>query len=222
MYKRLRQYQEKIASGEITDEDIWSMAYEKADKTIDERMLVLTGGQQAALDLSQEIRAYREAQEQRYRDLYEWNSANDEASLSNILDTESQIFEIDRKLLNVNISSVDRDRYMDRHAKLVKLHADMLLASGIDRVSREKKKEQTGPIEDWMSIRRRAHDHMEDLRESFGVAARSASSESKLRDAMKYHLGMPFSGIVDVILSEHRRVLGLPVEVEEDETSQNK
>jgi hypothetical protein len=217
MYRTQRQNQEKLAAGDITNEDLWAQAYEKAEKVIEERMLVLTGGAQTALDLSQEIRVYREAQETRYRELFEWNSANDEASLSNILDVESQIFEVDRKLLNTTISSTDRDRMMDRHGKLVKQHADLVSLAGIDRVSREKKKDTTGPIEDWNAIKAKASDHMEKMKETFGQAAQEAQTESQLRDAIKYHLGVPFKGIIDVILSNHRRVLNLDTEVQEDD-----
>lgn len=214
MYKVMRQYREKLASGDMTDEDLWNLAYEKADKVIDDRMKALTGRSEDALDLSIQIQSFREAQEGNYRDLYEWNTANDETSLIHILDTECSIYEIDTKLRNTAISTVDRDRLMDRHSKLVELHAKLLSAAGIDRVTREKKKEATGPMEEWTSIKRRAKDHMDNLKASFPERARSAKTESELRDAMKYHLGVPFDGLIDVILREHRRVLGMDPKVE--------
>jgi hypothetical protein len=205
-----------LAAGDLTKEDIRLMAYDKADATIAKRFDNLRSAGDKAQEFQDEIQQYRGVQERNYRSLYEWNSANDETSLKNILDNECQIFEIDSRLSKLDLTSTDRDKLMDRHSKLIELHAKLLLSAGIDRVSREKKRETAGPMEDWILIKRKAALHMERMKSEFPDEAAKAKSEIELRDAIKHHLGMPFGGIIDVILREHRRVLGLPKDIDTD------
>lgn len=212
MYFAMRQHQEKLASGEITKDDLWAKAYDLADKKIEERLNLLRGKHYDKEQLAKETQIYREGQEYKYRELFEWNGANDETTLRNILDVESNIYEVKRTLADVSLTMESRDKLYDRHTKLVMAHKDLLSAAGIDRLSRDKKTQTAQPIEDWFRVKRAAHEKMMDILQRFPLEAENCETEQDLRDLIKYSLGYEFP-VIDAILSNHRRTLGLSTEV---------
>jgi hypothetical protein len=213
MYAIMRQNKEKLASGEMTNDDIWVMAYDLADRKIEERLNVLRGKHYDKEQLAKEIQQYREEQDLKYRELFDWNGANDETTVKNILDVECNIYEVKRALSDVSLAMEARDKLYDRHTKLVMAHKDLLTAAGIDRLSREKKQTTAQPIEDWFRVKRAGHDKMVELERAFPLEAANCETEADLRDLIKYSLGYDFA-VIDAILSSHRRTLGLPTEVE--------
>jgi hypothetical protein len=154
---------------------------------------------------------YRQKQERKYRDDYQWNSSNDESSLGHILDLEVQIRQINREIDEAGI--LDKDKLRSRLNDTIKEHRLSMAALGIDRISREKKTQTGDPMDDWERIKKEALTKKEMHRAEFIEKAASASTEAELRDIIKYGLLLTFKEI-DPLLSNHRRVLGLEPEVE--------
>lgn len=211
--KNQHQNKVKLAAGDISADDLWVRAYELADKMIEARIENLKGKSESRVDLMAEIQEFRETQEQKYRELYDWNDANDETTLKNILDNESNTFEVKRSLQDPTLPMDLKDKMYDRHTKLTLAHRDLLNAAGIDRLSREKKVQSAQPMDDWERVKEAAERKMETLKVEFLERAEKATSEMDLRDQIKYCFGYDFEGIVDPMLINHRRVLGLPLEL---------
>lgn len=210
------QNQRKLADGDLTEDDLWGMAYKKAEEN---RLKLLSEGvadEKGSQELLDKVAKFRKEQEKKYRAAYEWNTSNDEATLNHILDTEANIYEI-RLLLEPSSGKnpVERQKLMAQHATLSDKHKDFVAAAGIDRISREKKKATNEPFEDWIRIKRLGDQKMMELKDEFIEAARASNDEFELRNAIKYHFGYEFP-IVDAILLQHRRILGLPVVLDEE------
>lgn len=210
------QNKKKLLDGTLAEDDLWAQAYNIADRKIEERIDNLRGKADTRADLMVEIQNFRENQEEKYRELYEWNDANDETTLKNILDNESNTFEVKRSLQDPTLPMDLRDKAYDRHTKLTLAHRDLLNAAGIDRVSREKKVQSAQPMDEWNRVVEAAGKKMETLKADFPERAAKATSEEDLRDQIKYCFGYDFEGVVDHILVNHRRVLGLPLEISHD------
>ncbi len=210
------QNQRKLADGDITEEDLWAQAYKKAEERRLEQFQQGRIDEKGNLALLEKVSKFRKEQEKKYRAAYEWNTSNDEATLNHILDTEANIYEI-RLLLEPDAGkgAADRQKLMDQHSKLSDKHKDFLIAAGIDRPSREKKKATNEPFEDWIRIKRLGDEKMEQLKEEFIDSARESKDEFALRNAIKYHFGYEFP-VVDAILLHHRRILGLPMKLDEE------
>ena len=56
---------------------------------------------------------------------------------------------------------------------------------------------------------------MRGLIDGFAAVAPSIQNEGELRYLTKHHAGLPY-GFIDPLLVAHRRVLGLPLEVQTD------
>lgn len=214
MYMGQRQNKEKIAAGDLTEDDIWVMAYDRADVIREEQLAEGRVDETANIEIAGRVSSFRRDQETKYRALFEWNTANDEATLNHILDTEANIYEI-RLLLDsaVGKNAAERQKLMTQHAALSDKHKDFLAAAGIDRLTREKKKATNEPFEDWIRIKRLGDIKMQALKDAFVESARASKTEFELKNAIKYHFGYDFS-IVNAILAHHRRVLGLDMELE--------
>lgn len=215
MYKAMKQNREKLASGEIDNDDLWDMAYAKADEAIEIRSRKLANDHDEKVTKVEEVQQFRAEREREYRDAYEWNTSNDKQSLSNIIDTEVLIFQVQRDLRNLSMTLVEREKMIERHSKLTSLHADLLIKAGIDRVARDKKRETNQPFDDWLTVKRLGEDKMRTLQSVFPKALSECRTESELRDSIKYHLGFPFDGIIDPLLIHHRRILGLDLKLDE-------
>jgi len=210
------QYQnrQKLESGEIDEEWLWIRAYEFVDRKIAEELEAADNGETQFKQQILDIANYRKDREKEYRTLYAWNTASDEQTLANILDNECYTLEIAEVLKKPGLTMSERDKYLERHSKLVRDHKDLLVAAGIDRISREKKQQTYEPLEDWTRIKEQAFQRMQQLKQAFPEAASHAETEADLRDLIKYHLGFDFDGVIDPLLAHHRRTLGLPMEVE--------
>lgn len=211
--KNQLQNKTKLANGDISEDDLWANAYVIADRKIEERIENLKGKAVNRVDLLAEIQDFRENQEQKYRQLYDWNDANDETTLKNVLDNECNTFEVKSALQDPTLPMDLRDKLYDRHTKLSLAHRDLISAAGIDRLSREKKVQSAQPMDDWVRVKEAAEKKMQALKVEFQERAAKATSEQDLRDQIKYCFGFDFEGIVDHILINHRRVLGLPLEI---------
>ena len=219
MYMGLKQFKEKLESGELSEEDVWGISYDRADRLIQQQLADGRVDVKGNLDLLDKVTIFREEQEKKYRNLFEWNTANDEATLNHILDTEANIYEIRLSLDGaVGKNPVERQKLMTQHAALSDKHKDFLAAAGIDRLSREKKKLTNEPFDDWIRIKRLGDEKMEGLKEGLLEAIRECENEFDLRNAIKYHLGYDFS-VVDTVLLHHRRVLGLPMQLEAEKSA---
>ena len=214
--KNQAQNRRKLEDGDITEEDLWAQAYKRAEERRVEQFQQGRIDEKGNLALLEKVAKFRKDQEKKYRNAYEWNTSNDEATLNHILDTEANIYEI-RLLLEPDAGkgAAERQKLMDQHSKLSDKHKDFLTAAGIDRLSREKKKATNEPFEDWMRIKRLGDEKMEKLKEDFINSARQSKDEFGLRNALKYHFGYEFE-IVDAILLQHRRILGLPMKLDEE------
>jgi hypothetical protein len=213
MYKVGAQWKAKLAADEITENELWEMAYAKADERIEKRMEVLQGQHAANVDWTKQDQVYLEEREEQYRRDYDWSIRSDEKILENILTTEVSIRRVERVLQDIRLTPKERNDTLNSLMALLKVHKELLSAAGIDRLSREKKRAGADPIEDWERIKELAREKMRLLQEEFTSKTQKVTSEAELRDRMKFHLGYPFE-IIDAALSAHRRVLGLPENVE--------
>jgi hypothetical protein len=212
IYKAGAQWKAKLLADEITEEELWEMAYAKADERIEKRLEVLQGENAQHTDWSKQDQLYAEEREEQYRRDYDWSVRSDEKTLENIIATEVNIRRVERELQS-KMGAKERSDTLKTLMDLYKTHKDLLLAAGIDRLSREKRRSTSDPIEDWERIKQLAHTKMEELKEEFYDKTAEVKTEAELRDRMKYHLGYPFE-IIDAALLAHRRVLGLTEKVE--------
>lgn len=217
MYSNMVQNKTKLASGEISEEDLWIRAYDKADQKIKEELDQGYDAVEKVRDAHQELVKFRNERENQYRTAYDWNTSSDERTLNNILDNEVYTREITQELERPALTQLEREKLLDRHSKLIKDHRDLLSSAGVDRLSREKKAQTFEPMEDWDRVKRQAFEKMEELRREFGLAADRCEDEFELMNIMKYHLGFEFDGIIGKILSTHRRTLGLPEELQSEQ-----
>lgn len=211
--RKLPQNRRKLENDEITENELWEASFAYADRKVLERMQALQEKQDANVDWIKADQKYRDAKEAQYRRDYDWSVKSDEKILENILDTEVNIRRVQRKLQDEELPSRERDMYNRNFISLASTHKDLLVAAGIDRVTREKRKSTSDPMEDWKRIIELGGEKMRQLEEEFPAKMESVSTEAELRDRLKFHLGYPFE-IVDAALKAHRRVLGYDTHIE--------
>ena len=202
MYRQLPQF------ADWSEDDLWVKAAQWADKQIELREQRAAGQRvtrEAAADDDLEWRANRENS---YREQYEWNDANDEASLDALLSLEMQMRVITRELEDPHTEDKFLAELRRDLANLTKEHRTLQKDLGIDRNTRQKERSQKNVVDDWDRIKQDARDKLEALIDEFGEQAAKVETEADLRDRMKYHFAIPFRAVDDV-LSHHRRVLGL-------------
>lgn len=195
----------------VTEDDLQLMAYQYMEKQLARE----AEAGRLRSDINQRYAVqdedFRQAQERKYRQDFEWNNSNDEAALSNLIDLEVQIKQINREIDEAGI--LDKNKLRQILNDTVKEHRMSLVALGIDRVSRERKKATGDPMDDWERIKQEALVKKDMQRAEFIDQAELAETEAQLRDIIKYGLLLSFKE-VDPLLANHRRVLGLPTEVE--------
>lgn len=206
---------QKLADGEIDEEYLLERAYEYVDRKMAEEITEAQKGEVNIRQKKADITLYRKKREKEYKSLYQWNSASDEQTLDNILDNECYTLEVTQMLALPGLTMAEREKYLERHSRLVKDHKDLLIAAGIDRLAREKKQATYEPLEDWNRIKHQAAERIQQLKSEFPNAAAECETEGDLRDIIKYHFGFDFEGIVDPLLAHHRRVLGMSMDVEQ-------
>jgi hypothetical protein len=217
--KTRKQNRNPDGSLKVTEDDLWYQANNYMMKMLDRDAAqnLLRKEHQERMALEDED--YRLQQEEKYRAEYEWNTSNDEAALVHLLDLEVQIRSINRDIL-ASASANDRDKLRKSLTDTVREHRQLQQNLGIDRPAREKKTATGDPMDDWDRIKREATVKKQQQLEKFlhgdgkmikGIE--NVETEGELRDIIKYGLLLKFD-VIDPLLSHHRRVLGLPTEVQ--------
>ena len=213
MYKSAQQYRQKLASGEMSEDDIVEMAAIKADEWIAQREATrASADSKTDADVDQDYRAEREAL---YRREFQWNEANDENSLQQLLTLEVEMRRTERELGRASATSRDKEFLRGQLKDLVATHTGLQKMLGIDRTTRDVRKAAGDPMAAWRAVVDSGAAKMQALTEEFPQAIRQAATEAEMRPLVKHHLGFPYA-IVDALLAQHRQVLGLPTEVERE------
>jgi hypothetical protein len=213
MYRVMPQYRDKLASGLMSEDELWEMAARYADKQIEKRHGMLLGEKKSREEMLKSDLDFKNDREEAYRNQYEWNDSNDEASLEALTSLEMQLRVVTRDLEDPATPSDALKELRNQLANLTKEHRTLQKDLGIDRPQRERKQADKNTVDDWDRIKKEAKEKLEQLTEEFGLWAVQVKTEAELRDRMKYHFAIPFHA-VDVILTEHRRVLGLDTNVQ--------
>lgn len=212
MYRVMPQYRDKLNAGTMTEEDLYIMAANYADKQIDKRTETLVGEKRTRESMQEGDLAFKEEREQFYRTEYEWNDSNDEASLEGLISLEMQLRVITRDLEDPHTPIDALPGLRKSLVEITKEHRALQKDLGIDRTTREREKQNKNVVDDWDRIKHEAKEKLEELSKEFGLWAVQVQTEAELRDRMKYHFAIPFAD-VDTVLSNHRRVLGLDTDV---------
>lgn len=202
--RKMRQNQEKIAAGIMSEDDLIEAAFRAADNYIARRDAAGDGDDPFAEDDLE----YRTAQEERYRELYEWNGANDEAALQQLLDLEVQSRSVNRAFSQAHLNVRDRTSLLGELRNIAKDHAALQKALGIDRVTRDNRARDEDPMQALREQIKSGAAKMQALIDEAPEFAAQASSEEELKALMKHTSGLPY-GWIDVWLAAHRRVLGV-------------
>lgn len=213
MYRVMPQYRDKLASGLMSEDELWEMAARYADKQIEKRHEALAGEKVTRQSKVEEDLNFREERERAYRAEFDWNGANDEASLDGLISLEMQMRVVTRELEDPHTNADFLPGLRASLANLTKEHRTLQKDLGIDRTSRERAKASTNTVDDWDRIKKEAKQKLDDLAEEFEHEAAKVETEADLRDRLKFHFAIPFN-CVDSVLSHHRRVLGLDTEVQ--------
>ena len=219
MLMKMKQNQEKLATGEIVEEDLLRRAFEMAREAFEKQFAEPDVADPENPDPNGDVE-YRSAQEDRYRGEYEWDSmnANDEASLNHLLDLEVQQRVLNRELARPHISVKDRTDLLAEIRNVSKDHAVIQKALGMDRATRDTKARTGDPMQVLKEQVKAGAELMQKLMDEFWAVCPTIENEAQLRYMTKHHLGLPY-GIVDPLLSTHRRVLGLPIEIQTEDTN---
>lgn len=213
MYRVMPQYRDKLAAGTLGEDELWEMAARWADKQIEARTAELIGEKKTRESMQAEDQTFKEEREKAYREQFDWNDSNDEASLEGLISLEMQIRVVTRELEDPHTNNDFLPGLRTQLANLTKEHRTLQKDLGIDRTTREKAKQEKNTVDDWDRIKREAKEKLEELAAEFGLWAIQVQTEAELRDRMKYHFAIPFAD-VDTVLSNHRRVLGLDTDVQ--------
>jgi hypothetical protein len=208
MYKSLVQYRD------WSEDDLWVKASEYADQQMEEQAKRLAGKKITREDKQDDDAGWRENRIAAYKDQFDWNDANDLASLEGLVSLEMQIRVVTRELEDPNTTeSLLKDLRVSL-ANLTKEHRTLQRDLGIDRNTRQKERSQRNIVDDWDRIKAEAKEKLETLIVEFAEEANKVETEAELRDRLKYHFAIPFSAVDDV-LRNHRRVLGLDAGIQE-------
>lgn len=202
----MRQNQEKIASGELSEEELLESAYRMADQQIAKNM---AGPDEEPQTFNESDQEYRDDQEARYREAYEWNDTNDEAALQMLLDLEVQQKVLNREFARANMSVKDRTDLLGELRNIAKDHSALQKQLGIDRVSRDSKKRTGDPMENFQNIIADGERKMLELMEEWPTVAAGINDLETLRAMAKHHLGLGMQGyqLLDPLLDAHRRII---------------
>lgn len=205
MLLAMKQNQEKLASGEISHDDLIQQAYEKADQQIAKN---LAGPGEEPQTLTEADEAYRAAQEERYRVEYDWRDAtpNDEALLQMLLDLEVQQRVVNREFSKANLNVKDRTSLLGELRNIAKDHAELQKRLGFDRLARESKKANDDPMQEWQRVLVSAQQEQARLHAEWPQVAESARNLEELRALAKHHLQRDYA-LLDPLLSAHQRLL---------------
>jgi len=204
MYEVMQQNKEKLLSGEIDEDDILQMAYDKAERELARR----AAGDSIKGTLTEQDLAYRASQEQRYRDLFTWNDANDEAALNALLDLELQQRVITRDLASASLNVKDRTALTSELRNLAKDHTDIQKRLGIDALTRDTKARAEDPMQEFRAQQEAAEAYFNAMVSESSLAAAAANTVEELRALMAHHLAIPRYSAIDPWLLAYDRIQG--------------
>ena len=207
MYKSLVQYRD------WSEDDLWIKASEYADRQMEEQSKRLAGKKITREDKQEDDAEWRENRLSSYKEQYDWNDANDLASLEGLVSLEMQIRVVTRELEDPETNEATLKDLRASLANLTKEHRGLQKDLAIDRSTREKERSQRNIVDDWDRIKAEAKEKLESLIVEFREEAAKVETEADFRDRMKYHFAIPFEAVDDV-LRNHRRVLGLDENVQ--------
>ena len=211
--RTLKQNKNEDGTLKVTEDDLWFSAHKYMEKQMEresEKGRLKTG---LAERYALEDEEYRQEQEKKYLADFEWNTSNDLAALDHLVNLEVQIRQIRRDLAEPFITQSDKDKARKTLNDTIREHRGAMASLGIDRPAREKKLSAGDPVQDWERIKEEALLKKEMQRAELVDRLEEIENEAQLRDALKYGLLQKFD-IIDPILLAHRRVLGLPLELE--------
>lgn len=206
MYRVMPNYRDKLTSGELTEDELIEIAYEKADEFINKRSEQGSDGDriaEAAADLD-----WRAEQEARYKAEYDWNDANDESALQMLLDLEVQMRALNRELTKAKLSIGDRVELTKEMRNFAKDHAGLQKALGIDRVSRENRRRDEDPMAALKEQIQLGAAYVQQLRDEWVEVAPEIITIDELIARAQHHSGLPQEWIT-AMLDAHRRLLGV-------------
>ena len=215
-----KQWKEKLASGEMTRDDLIVKAYETADRELEKRAEAQNSG--ANVDALAEDEEYRVEQKARYLADYQWDStnANDEVGLDHLLDLEVEQRRIKRSLdaLRSSANFKERESLWDALREVGKAHAEQQRALGIDRLHRDAAARNADPMDAFREIVFDWAEKRNALLDEWPAVATSLGNEAELRSLAKHHgaLGERGYEFLDPLLEAHRRILGFDTEVQRD------
>lgn len=215
----MMQNQKALVEGTKTEADLWEESLKDAEDSL--RNALERVGEEASAEKGisltpAQISDYRMAREELYKELYEYNDANDLFSLMNLAQIETQIYINNWELAKPNLKPIDRQKYQEALAKLVESHTKLQKEIGIDKKSRDNAKANKSPIEKFEEQMRRAHVYRMSLLDNFPVEADNVTmeeGEKELRELIKARLGFRFA-LVDAIIRNIKRLNGLEPTVE--------
>ena len=197
----------------VTEDDLWFQAHRYMEGQMEreskrEHVRIAIDERNSEDDVT-----YRESQERKYKQDYEWNSSNDLADLDHLLNLEIQIRAINRELGTPGLLAVEKEKLRKTLNEAIREHRQLQSHIGIDRPAREKKVTAGDPMVDWERIKEEALLKKQMQRQELLEKLPEIETEAELRDMLKYGTLENF-GIIDPILTAHRRVLGIPEELQ--------
>lgn len=206
MYRSMRQWQEWLTSGEKGEDDLIEAAFAKADQMIDKRA---AGGNGDPGRLADDIadQEYRDAQEARYRQDYDWNTSNDEAELQRVLSLEVQFRATEREFAKANLNVKDRVALLGEIRNIAKDLASLQKSLGIDRPTRDSRKRSEDPMAALHAQIESGDAMLTAMMESFPAECATIKTLEELRAMIKMHWGVPRYDLIDPMLDAHRRIL---------------
>ena len=207
MYRAMRQWQDWLTSGEKDEDDLIEAAFAKADDFIAKRDAA--PGEDPTTDYQEDIE-YRAAQEERYRSLYEWNEANDEAALQQLLDLEVQARATNREFARAHLPVKERVALLGELRNIAKDHSTLQQKLGIDRVTRDDRARKEDPMQALQEQIKLGAAKVRQLREEWAAMAPTILTIEELIARAQHHSGLPQEWIVDT-LEAHKRLLGIAV-----------
>ena len=201
--RTMRQYADKVAAGEWGEDDLIEQAYKQAWDWLKKQAARASDDDISTAD--EEDRAYREAAEERYRDAYEWNGTNDEASLQSILALEVLMRSTTREVEKAGVSIKDRVALLGELRNIAKDHAALQKSLGIDRISRDNKSRSEDPMQALRDQIKLGADYVRKLRDEWVEVAPTVLTREELVARAQHHSGLPQDWI-EALLQAYERV----------------
>lgn len=207
MYRPMRQYREKMATGEMSEDDLIEMAFQSADKEIARQ---LAGPDQAPVTFDEEDAEYAVAQAERYRREYDWDdsNANDDAGLTMLIEYEVQSRRMKRDLLRANIPWKERVELLGELRQLGNTHVTLQKSLLMDKATRDSRTRNQDPMD---ALREQILDGNAKLKQLMAESeqyAAQADTLEELRALWRHSWAIPGYALLDVWLMAYDRVEG--------------